>query len=1337
MSCSLFAQPFVVENWTTKEGLPVNVLNDIIQDEYGYLWIASNDGLIRFDGLKFEVFNVVNTPEMQSNRIEKILMDKDGALFWLTDKGHLIQYYKRVFTHLSTEKGLPGDFIIDIKLSKDGTVWVGTNSGLAYVDENDMIPIYIPGVDGAITPLYIESEDSFIFFERETKHLYHAQNGSMIKILELEPSSSIQTIFPITKKRLAITSNDEVWFYADGKITKQMKGLPNGVVTTSMNIRPDSSIRLLSGERGIYEFDEDQERWNKIRDAFGLVYNRNSMITHPSGNVWEITRSHVYLNDSPLNALGDQNVYSGLVFDNEGSLWLTTTSNGLFQLKRSNFRTFGAKEGIIDPNFYPVIAGDDGTIWGGRSFAGLVSVKDNEVTSDYTYSQGNSNTIVELKNGTLLHAGYNSQIFRLDRSSKISRPVYELPLGNIPVYFALFEDSRKRLWAGTSAGVYMIENEEIKPVFIDQPFRTNYVRQFYEGPDESIWMATNGQGIIHWGENKFNTINESKGLLSNNIRSFYIEELPDAGTYNLWVGSEDKGLQILRFNNNESTPVKSIILSEQNGLFDNVIHAIIPDDYGRIWMNTNQGIFWINRKDANAILNEQTTTLKSTFYTEKDGLINKEGNGGFQSSGAKSPNGFIWFPSQEGLVQINPALVRTNTIIPTPVIERVTTTDSMHTVFSNKIKLSKSERDIEVYISAPGFLAPENFEFSYKLEGEDENWVTTKRRIITYNNLSKGSYTFKLNASNNDGVWTESPIELTIEIPPLFFETWWFRGLVGIAFISGIFLLIDYRTKILRRRANELEQEVQKRTNELREEKKITEQQAKELQKLDEAKSRFYTNITHEFKTPLTLIMGPVDKLLKDDSLPSKVQESHQLIKKHGQLLLRLINQILDISRLESGEVRLKEQTADLVEFIEEIVELFKPVCKQNELRIEFSTKNHALPFSFDAEKFEQILSNLLSNAIKFTPKGGSISVELKEVEHAVIISVKDTGVGISEAHQKRIFDRFYQVDSANEEMKHGSGVGLSLVKELVKLHDGTIDLHSVERTGSTFTITLPKKVLAKEGLANPVSISKAIVSDEYRLTKTSTPEPAQLKPTILVADDHNDMRNFVISCLPDEYNIIEAQNGLIALEMCRKYLPDLAILDVMMPEIDGFTLGKELQKDAILSGIPIMYLTAKGNDKAKVQGLDTGAVAYITKPFDPELLIKQIENLVKHQLKVREKFKDQHPNVQTPVHPFEAKVVKVLQKEFMNSEFGVQELANSLNLDRSQLFRNLKESCETSPSKYIQNFRLEQAANLLLKKEDSVSQIAYGCGFNNLSYFSKCFAEKFGEIPSKYLATP
>lgn len=1338
-STEVIAQEFISDHWTTKEGLPINILNDVIQDDLGYIWIASNDGLIRFDGLQFEVFNSVNTPDMQSNRVQLIEKDKDGNLIWLTDQGHVVKYFEGAFRHLNSAMGLPGDIATSIKLSEQGRIWIGTSSGLAYLEGESVVAIATPYASGPVHPLYIQSERSYWILSESDRSIYHVQDGVAVKIMDIQGAFYYCQIYALSEERLAIADKGGLWFYENGRLTNASFGLPEEVVVTSMHVRSNGTIRLLTGERGMYEYDEQKQRWNKLREAFGLVYNRESMFTAASGDVWDITRFELYINDKPVPGLPASIVYTGFVMDQERNLWLTTASQGLFRLRKSSFRTYGTNEGIASPNFYPIVVSRDSTVWGGRADLGPASVKGAKVESDYTLSdpsllRNKANTILELKKGTLLHAGYGPGIYTLDRTTRVSTITHTLPLGEFPVYFALFEDSRERVWAGTRTGVFILDGGEWTHILSDPRFHTNYVRQFIEAPDGSIWMGTNGQGVLRWYDGTFSELNEENGLVSNNIRSFYLPPESGANTYTLWVGSEDKGLQILRFNHNQSKPVNSKFVQVKDGLYDNVIHSMVPDNYGRVWVNTNRGIFWVNRDEMDQFVAGGVPEVTSTFYTEQDGLINKEGNGGFQSAGTGHPDGSIWLPSQAGMVRIETAQIGLNTTVPMPVIEKLTTADSTRFIFTERVELDKENRDIELFFTGLSLAVPEKIEFRYKLEGEDEDWTTTKRRLVTYNNLSQGTYTFKLYASNSEGFWSEQPRELVIVIPPKFYETYWFIGILVLGFIAGVYGLVETRTRVLRRREAELEEEIRKRTNELIEEKKITEQQAKELQELDEAKSRFYTNITHEFKTPLTLIMGPVNKLMKDDSLPTEARESHKLIYKHSQLLLRLINQILDISKLEAGELTMNDKQEDLVEFIEEIVELFKPLCKEKGLRIEFSTSRHELPFIFDAEKYEQMISNLLSNAVKFTLRGGSVSLELKDDTNSITLSIADTGIGIPQELQQQVFDRFYQVETAASDTKYGSGIGLALVKELVKANKGTIELESEPGKGSIFIIKLPKKSLvpgeSKEYGRSPVHVP----TDEYEEQPAEVSEIEQTKPTILVADDHNDMRRFVISCLTDDYNVIEAQNGEEALELCKEQLPDLAILDVMMPKMDGFELGKRLQEDPVLSGIPVVYLTAKGNPDARHQGLDAGAVAYITKPFDPHLLNKQIENLVNQQLQLRNQFQKLSPVKDAPTHPFEASVVEILKQEFMNSDFGVSQLADALHLDRSQLFRNLKDCCEVSPSKYMLNFRLTQAAESLAKKEGSVSQIAYACGFNNLSYFSKCFNERFGIKPSDYV---
>jgi signal transduction histidine kinase/DNA-binding response OmpR family regulator len=625
--------------------------------------------------------------------------------------------------------------------------------------------------------------------------------------------------------------------------------------------------------------------------------------------------------------------------------------------------------------------------------------------------------------------------------------------------------------------------------------------------------------------------------------------------------------------------------------------------------------------------------------------------------------------------------------------------------------------------------------------------------MATYTNIPAGTYTFEVMGSNNSGMWNPEPAGVAIVIAPFFYETKWFAFILLISVSLIIYGGIRLRVRRLKQAEKQLKQLVKDKTTQLRREKEKTEMQAEGLKELDRAKTRFFTNISHELRTPLTLIIGPLQHTLSSSPqkyIPPDREELHRMLR-NGKRLLRLIDQTLELTKIEQGKLRLHVQQVNVRNFLEDLIELFKPLCRDNEISLSYSTPNLDKTVFADPYKLDNIVGNLLSNAIKFTPAGGEISVEAYEDEKHVFISVTDTGTGIAAEHQEKIFDRFFQVSSSETRDHEGSGIGLSIAHDFATLHQGSLRVDSEPGKGSVFTLSLKKGSahFSEEELQRfeePYFYDQ--ITDEISsggLVANSNSQSGDDQTTVLVVEDNGDLRSFIREVLEDAYRVLEAENGSEALNIVEAQLPDLIVTDIMMPEMDGITFNRTLKENPGTASVPLIFLTAKTARHDQLEGLDDGADDYITKPFDPLLLKARVNNLIESRMRLRHLLQsngqESNPSDASFIStlngdPFLKEVNSILEKEFSNPEFQVANLASGLNLSRSYMARKLKKKTGLTPGELIKTYRMEKASLLLKEKSGNISEVAYAVGYKSLSYFSHTFKEHFEQSPSEFLKT-
>ncbi len=798
------------------------------------------------------------------------------------------------------------------------------------------------------------------------------------------------------------------------------------------------------------------------------------------------------------------------------------------------------------------------------------------------------------------------------------------------------------------------------------------------------------------------------GLKSNSILTTYIDQQDNNI---LWVGTEN-GLH--KFNIAKET---FQYFGENNGLSNTVIYAIVEDEQHFLWVTTNDGIFHFNKKNSQFV-----------HYNTHDGLMNAEYNlgGDFYNKN----NNTIYFGGTKGLEFFNPhelinnhhqgKLIFTDFRIKDKEIYPVNSKILNNSIETTKnIQLKYNDFPAKIKFTDIHYSFPQGTEFMYKLLPDNEEWNPLKtQNEIQFLNLKAGDYTLLVQGKEKGESWTSKPLSLQISISPP-----WYKSLLAYlvyALIFTAFLLFISRNIYLR---------------------KLEHQEVERLKEIGDLKTKLYANITHEFRTPITVILGMAESI-KDKIKDTKISISQpiELIERNAKNLLNLVNQILDLSKLEKGKLKLNLENGNIIEHLRYLTESYHSFADEKGINLVFYNEIDSIVMDFDSNKITQILSNLISNAIKFCSRNDKIVIHVKEKENKLIIKVKDTGMGISPKSLPFIFDRFYQVENNINKKYDGTGIGLALTKELVKLMNGTIQVKSQENKGTTFTVSIPITQKSPQKINNHIPIKVEDQGDNYKTLESAIIENDL--PICLLVEDNTDVATYIKMCLEDQYQVLYANNGKKGIEMAMLHIPDIIISDVMMPIKDGFELCKTVKDDVKTNHIPIILLTAKTGQDDKISGLKLGADAYLTKPFNKEELLVRVKKLIDIRLLLQSKYKDSSkwivenkPSKSLKNNKNDAFISKVLlhiEEHLEDSTFSPNKLSELLFLSESQLYRKLKALTNTSTSIFIRKAKLQKAKQLLEDDEMSVSEICYATGFSNPSWFSKVFKKEFGFSPSE-----
>lgn len=1009
--------------------------------------------------------------------------------------------------------------------------------------------------------------------------------------------------------------------------------------------------------------------------------------------------------------------------DDQHRIWLATTK-GLARYipEQDRFKVF--QHDSQNPNtlcndrITDIFQDSDGQIWVATR-GGINRWKEATASFErFLYTGTNNHTFISLMEdtkGRLWVSEMGDRVWVLDRKTgkpiKYFKPGESNSLGLTSKWITLiYQDMHENIWMGTYSpnehGLFRLNASE-DSLFVyrkedgdSAAISNNQAHVFVEDSLGRLWIGTNGGGLYSYDASK-----DSFSLYPDLFNFASLPAYAEGPNKQLWFKTYmEGGLGKLHAQSRTITLYKQ----EKGGLNGSqyLQNRLAIGPSGKIWMPLDNCL--------------------SVFDPASQGFTNYFQKDGFQPysahySNLASSDGQIWIGGHHGLNRIQPQKLLIKDSIP-PQVE-VTSVGIAGTAYqkpdgeiftkmvsyTDEIQLRHDQNDLSFEFTALHYLRSEDNQYAWKLENYDDDWTTPSLdRKASYTNLDPGTYTFRVKASNADGIWNEEGASLTIIINPPWWATWWARS-AFIALILGLIYLI-YRYQLSR----QLEHAENLR-----------------LKELDAVKTSLYTNITHEFRTPLTVISGMADQI-------EPPQEAQKLIRRNSKQLLHLVNQMLDLAKLESGKLELNLIQGNIVPYLHYLTEAFQSYAESKEIELVFYTEEPEIIMDYDEEKIQHVVTNLISNALKFSPSGSKVVLHVRHVEEAekLVFNVQDHGIGIPEDKISHIFDRFYQVDDSSTRKGEGTGIGLTFTRELVNLMGGTIEVKSQVNKGSTFTVSLPisREAAVVTKMAKPdmpemiMPISQA-ASSNLLLTNSE-------QDNILIIEDNPDVILYIKSCLEDQYQLLEAENGAIGIEKALEHTPDLIISDVMMPEKDGYEVCQVLKQDERSSHIPIILLTAKADMDSRIAGLEEGADAYLTKPFEKKELLVRINQLIQLRKNLQVRYRDRHGDALIPDEKYKRedsflrKVKLLIEERLTEEDLSVDLLARELGLSRSQLFRKIKALTGHSVLAFIRTYRLQRAQQLLKSTRLSVSEIAYEVGFKNPNHFSAAFKTEFGTPP-------
>lgn len=1310
------------KNISVEKGLSQSTVFSITQDTLGFMWMATKDGLNRFDGTRFKVYRpqAGQAAQIASSYISYLYVDKAGHL-WVGGNQGISRYNYDTdnFDNFSLSR-TPGEWSVSSILEDpSGNLWASSTGGDVFIKtkgETAFKPINIDmRAYGIKHILSIGWWNNAIILGTEVGLYRVAATAQQLENIPLGINKpEINTIY---------TSDDVVYIGTEGQglisLNKQTGALHNYKHLVGLNTLVDNNVRTICEDkagnlwlgtlRGLSVYDPKTKVFSTyIHDLarpFALSQNSVRCIFRDRqqgmwlgtyyGGVNYYHENHIRFNLLSRNtgpiALNDE-VVSVIKEDKQGDIWIGANDKGLnYWNRRSNkMQYYVAKEG--DPNslntnnIKSLVFGDDDKVLIGTHNGGL--------------------NILNRTTGLVSHHIHQEQ----NPQSIASNLVY-----------SLLKDSKERIWVGTYAGLdqFDLKTGVFRHVLIDHAgsrLSSNEITYLFEDSKKRIWIGTTS------GVAQFYPDNMLFGLLPHaRLAEDMINCIVEDNKHRIWIGTR-RGISLY-----DEKKRDFVTYEQRNDFIGGTVYGILPDPDGNLWISTNHGLVQFNPDKG---------TMNT--FDEKDGLQNNQFN---EYSFCSTSDGTLFFGGIKGISYFKPNWLRQapvqlqlrftglEVLGKTIVVQDGTHILSQSMDQTDRIVLGPEHKQFSLYFNSFNYLSANRTYYMYKLDGIDSTWQKTEDPKVSYSNLPAGTYQFLVKSVGPNGEESKTRA-LIINIEPL-----WYKSTLFYVVFVGVLLGLAYLAyRIISERI--------RTRNQLKAERLDKER----VQYINQMKMDFFTNISHELRTPLTLLLAPLEEMLGRANPDKWLRKQQELMQVNAKRLYQLVDQLFEFKKTEQGTRKLQVTRADLISFVRDIYTSFKPLAEKNSIHFIYEPSEQELDTLFDPDALEKILFNLLSNAFKYTKAGETVSIKLCIQDDYVNLVVSDTGIGIAQDQLEKIFERFYQVEGAGANL--GSGVGLAFTKRLVELHHGRIYAQSTVGQGSRFVVELPLSDQFYAGdirTGTPDPVVEVIASAQEETANLHQDDKQDRHKAfhdarILLVDDNEHILSYLRGLLEDNFHIDTAADGQLALQYLENNPYDLVISDVMMPNLDGLHLCKRIKQNIKTSHIPVILLTAKSDDSQQLKGLEMGADDYISKPFSPKLLQARMYNMLKSRKRLKDYYAESKEIMPENItfNPLDEAFLKdaiaIIEKHLSDSDFSIEKFSREIGMSRSNLYLKFKAITGESASDFIKRIRFTKSVELIKSKQYTMAQIAYMCGFNSPSYFSAAFRQYYGRMPSEYL---
>jgi len=1304
---------YVIDFITTEQGLSHNYTTSILSDDLNIKWIGTENGITKFNGYDFEYIKpspVYN--DLLNENIEVLFKDsksniwigtKTGGLSVLDIKSNHIQNYNNLIDSSYGENLR----ITALSEDNDGNIWVGTwENGVFVIDTNNKKLLRHYDSNRAVYSIAKDFKNNMWFSNGNNLHFFNPIDNS-IRTFKIE--GEITDILP-DKKR------NKIWFSSSNRNTKIF----------AFNYDTDSIESLETGVLSDFSKKLSLDKYNRIWiGTWGKgVYRSNDSLTE----FIEID----LVSKNPEKVKDNYKTILNIHHDTNNVTWLATANGGIVKLLEGNgFKNankfINNKELKEHLNFTSIYK-DKNNIFLGTLFTGVYHGKDfSSLKQIKAIGNTKVNTLYEHKGKLYIGVSDGFYIYDLALEKSI---FFSKRINKVTAFFI----EKNTIYIGSQQqGIAIVDLENISNPksykFYSEynenknKIKSNRITSILKDEDDNIWLGSYN-GLHLYDRSKKEFIHQSS-LLHEKSTSEIINSLAIKGHF-IWLATPN-GLIKLKYKDGKLTKEKT--LTKNDGLTSDFICSITFDASYNLWLTTHTGIVKYNEANASITSYGPINGIRTTSFNNRS----------FYNYNDES----IYFGGIDNITFFEPSTIKDFKNIPEIIFtglrvnNQIIDYNSHKTIldksfnYAEKIKLTYHDNYFSTRFVANDFLGPLNIQYRYLLEGYHDEWIDLQNRNeINFAGLTPNTYNLKVQGTRDGQNWSE-PKVLEIFLAGSPWKSPWAILIYGLILFSIVAYLI---------RSNNYKLKLKSSLEIARIDKE------KEME-LSEAKLNFFTNISHEFRTPLTLIITPLKELLESKNLTDKVFKNLAIIDRNSSRLLNLINQLLDFRKADNGLQAIQVSHGNFVRFSKEVHLYFKQLAKSKSIKYKFVSDEDEIFFPFDRNKMEIVLCNLISNAIKYSNAGDKITMSIKRDSSFCIISIKDTGIGMNEENLDKIFDRFFQIKSANTSRMIGSGIGLAFSKKIIEQHYGTIHVTSEKNVGTEFTIKLSLDTNLYEGQINESFINTDNINAYAPLLNMSSKRSLKTnrkEHSVLIIDDNLEILNYLDDILSDTYTILKADNGNIGFDIASKEIPDLIISDVMMPGKDGITLCKELKSNITTSHIPIILLTARSSSVFEIQGLQTGANDYITKPFNATVVKARIASLLDHREKIRVHLQNKIRFEPTDTSDIETdsdientfihKAVLLVEENMENSNFGIENMVDKLHMSQSTLYRKIKSLTGLSLTAFIKSIRLKKAAYLILASEDmNLTQIANEVGFNDYKYFNVSFKKQFSCLPSQY----